>query len=98
MFKAQRVAPQDAAERVAACEVEGANRIGRVGFEGRVLGRWKNFRLGALKGGGRNLVFSVKNDLRKSEVPNNLISRGGGVRQGGVRVTVSLVLCFSLRA
>ena len=96
MVKAQRVTPQKAAKRLAACEKWKAQiESGELDLKAVYWTDEKIFRLGALKGGNQNLVVYVKNDLKKSEVPNNLILRGDGVWQGGVHVMVSLGLCFS---
>ena len=53
----------------------------------------KIFRLGACAGSNWNLVIWVKNDLKKSELPNTLIQRDDGKYQGGVSVMVAMGLC-----
>ena len=54
----------------------------------------KMFRLGAMPGANKNFVVYVKNTLKKSDVPNNLILRGDGNYQGGRSVLVSIGLCY----
>ena len=55
----------------------------------------KLFRLGARPGGDQNLAIWVKKQLGKSELPNDMILRGGVVSQGGCSATVSPVLSYN---
>ena len=52
----------------------------------------KLFRVGAFPGGNNNLVAYVRRELKKDQLPNNLILREDGTWQGGVSVMVSVSL------
>ena len=53
----------------------------------------KLFRLGACPGGNRNFFVYLNMESKKSQMPDDLIPREDGRRQGGVSVMESLGLC-----
>ena len=93
--KSQRVKPEAAQKRLDCCKAWLA-QIESGELDPRKI-YWtdeKLFRLGACPGGNQNLVIWVKKHLKKSELPNDLILREGGVWQGGCSVMVSLGLSY----
>ena len=92
---AQRIKPANTAKRLELCRIwDEGFRSGSLGAEKIFFTEEKVFRTGACPGGNRNFAAYVKKGLGKSEAPNNLILREGGMWQGGVGVMVCLGLSF----
>ena len=90
-----RVTQRNKTKRMEACQTwdadiaSGALDLTKVFFTDEEI-----FRLGACAGGNQNLVVWVSSNLKKADLPNDLILREDGKWQGGARAMVSLGMCY----
>ena len=94
-LKAQRVKPINQAKRLEICRRwDEQIRTGELDLRKIYFTDEKLFRIGACPGGNNNLVVYVRKDLKKDQLPNDLILREDGTWQGGVSVMVALGMCY----
>ena len=94
-LKAQRVKPTNQTKRLEICRRWGEQiRTGGLGLKKIYFTDGELLRAGACPGGNNNLVVYARKDLKKDQLPNDLILREDGTWQGGVSVMVALGMCY----
>ena len=90
-IEAQRAKPTNEHKRLEICRRRDTQiRTGDMGMSKIYFADEKLFRRWAFPGWGNNLVAYVQKELKKRHLPNDLILREDGERQGGASVMAAL--------